>query len=68
MPTPEERLYSLLEEKKQVEARFNEANDVINACKQKHAELIGGISVLETLIAEAGQEEVESCAVVRLTD
>ena len=63
MPTPEERLYSLLEEKKQVEARFNEANDVINACKQKHAELIGGINVLETLIAEAGQEEVESCAV-----
>ena len=63
MPTPEERLVVLLNEKQQVEARFKEANDIIDACKQKHAEILGGVKILEAIIAEAEQEEVASCEV-----
>lgn len=59
----EAELANLLEAREQVMARFNQANEVINQCKQEHAELTGAIKICEKLIAEGGSEEEVSCEV-----
>ena len=59
----EAELANLLEAREQVMARFNQANQVINECKQEHAELTGAIKICEKLIAEGVSEGEESCEV-----
>ena len=59
----EAELANLLEAREQVMARFNQANQVTNECKQEHAELTGAIKICEKLIAEGGSEEEDSCEV-----
>ena len=59
----EAELATLLEAREQVMIRFNQANEVINQCKQEHAELTGAIKICEKLIAEGGSEGEESCEV-----
>ena len=56
----EAELANLLEARKQVIIRFNQANESINQCKQEHAELSGAIKICEKLIAEGELEEGES--------
>lgn len=52
MPTPEEKLASLQTEKSELEARFTEAAAVVEQCKQRYAEVSGGIKALEELTSE----------------
>jgi hypothetical protein len=59
----EAELATLLEAREQVMIRFNQANEVINQCKQEHAELTGAIKICEKLIAEGGSEGEVSCEV-----
>ena len=56
----EAELANLLEAREQVMIRFNQANEVINQCKQEHAELTGAIKICEKLIAEKDETEEES--------
>ena len=61
--TVETELASLLERREQIQDTFNQANKVIDRCKQEYAELNGAIKFAEKIISEAEQEESESCAV-----
>ena len=61
--TVETELNALLERRKEVQSTFEQANKVIEQCKQDYAELSGAIKLAEKLIAEAEQEEVEACGV-----
>ena len=56
----EDKLVELLTTKQQIEEQFKQANEVIATCKQQHAEVIGGIQVLEALISEKDETEEES--------
>jgi len=56
----EAELANLLEAREQVMIRFNQANEVINQCKQEHAELTGAIKICEKLISEKDETEEES--------
>tara|TARA_R100000781_G_scaffold47214_4_gene31748 strand:- start:976 stop:1164 length:189 start_codon:yes stop_codon:yes gene_type:complete len=55
--TVETELAALLERRQQVTNTFNQANDVLNQCKQEHAELSGAIKLAEKLIQEVEQGE-----------
>ena len=61
--TVETELNALLERRKEVQSTFEQANKVIEQCKQDYAALSGAIKLAEKLIAEAEQEEVVSCGV-----
>tara|TARA_Y100000361_G_C10893834_1_gene205535 strand:- start:33 stop:233 length:201 start_codon:yes stop_codon:yes gene_type:complete len=61
--TVEAELNALLERRKEVQSTFQQANKIIEQCKQDYAELSGAIKLAEKLISEAEQEESESCAV-----
>lgn len=52
MPTPAEKLVELQTEKGELEGRFNEANQVIEQCRQRYAEVTGSIKTLEEITAE----------------
>ena len=62
--TVETELASLLERKQELQTTFEQANKVIEQCKQEYAELSGAIKLAEKLIQEGEQEESESCAVM----
>ena len=61
--TVETELASLLERKQELQTTFEQANKVIEQCKQEYAELSGAIKLAEKLIQEAEQAESESCEV-----
>ena len=52
MPTPDEKLIELQTEKSGLETDFNEANQTIERCRQRYAEVNGAIKALKELTAE----------------
>ena len=60
----ETELASLIERRQKVQITFEQANKIIEQCRQEHAELSGAIKLAEKLIQEAEKEESESCEVV----
>ena len=52
MPTPEEKITELTNERKVVEEKFAEAAKVQDACRARYAEIKGAIDVLAELTSE----------------
>ncbi len=61
--TVQTELQALLDRRQEVENTFNQANKVMEQCKQEYAEINGAIKLAQKLIEEGEQEEVESCEV-----
>lgn len=52
MPTPEEKITALTNERQVVEEKFAEAAKVQDACRARYAEIKGAIDVLTELTSE----------------
>ena len=52
MPTPEEKITELTNERQVVEEKFAEAAKVQDACRARYAEIKGAIAVLTELTSE----------------
>ena len=52
-----DKITLLLAQREQVQKQFQQANQVIESCKQKHAEITGGIAALESLLIQVDVEE-----------
>lgn len=58
--TFETELASLLERRQKIQIAFDQANKVIEKCRQEHAEVTGAINLAEKLIAEVARGAEES--------
>ena len=62
MPTPEERKAELSAELEQTVKQYNQANQVLIACKQRISELQGGVAALDSLIEPEVDSSTEETA------